>query len=203
MTTDSDQLLITETQAERKRLTALLGDLSPEQWEAPSLCAGWRVREVAAHMSMPFRTRPLAFFAGLAGAGFSFSRYADRDARATAGSKCQAELVELLRRNIDNPWQPPGGGAAGPLSHDVIHGLDVTEALGLPAAPAERIALALASAGPKQLKYFGVDLQGRRLTATDADVSVGDGPLEAPVTAREILLIVTGRCPLTMASAAD
>jgi hypothetical protein len=39
--------------------------------------------------------------------------------------------VDLLRRNIDNPWQPPGGGATAALSHDVIHGLDVTEAPGL------------------------------------------------------------------------
>ena len=67
------------------------------------------------------------------------------------------------------PLAAAGGGAAGALSHDVIHGLDVTEALGLPASPTDRIALALASAGPRQLKYFGVDLKGRRLTATDAD----------------------------------
>ena len=70
---------------------------------------------------------------GLVVAGFSFNRFADRDARSTTRSKSEAELVDLLRRNIDNPWQPPGGGAVGALSHDVIHGLDVTEALGLPA----------------------------------------------------------------------
>jgi hypothetical protein len=97
----------------------------------------------------------------------------------------------------------PGGGAAGALSHDVIHGLDVTEALGLPAAPADRIALALASAGPRQLKYFGVDLNGRRLTATDADVSVGEGAVAEPMTAREILLVVTGRRTAGGASVAD
>jgi hypothetical protein len=141
--------------------------------------------------------------AGVAGAGFSFNRYADRDARSTARKKSQAELVDLLRRNIDNPWQPPGGGAAGALSHDVIHGLDVTEALGLPASPADRIGLALASAGPRQLKYFGVDLKGRRLTATDADVAVGQGPVAVPMTAREILLAVTGRRPLGGVSPAE
>src|ERR1700681_2356459 len=142
MQTDSDRL-ISETRAERERLAALLGGLSPEQWAAPSLCAGWRVREVAAHITMPFRTRPLELMAGVVGAGFSFNRYADRDARSTARNKSQAELVDLLRRSIDSPWQTPGGGAAGPLSHDVIHGLDVTEALGLPASPTDRIALAL------------------------------------------------------------
>ena len=43
--------------AERTELAAMLDDLSPAQWDAPSLCAGWRVREVAAHMSMGFRYR--------------------------------------------------------------------------------------------------------------------------------------------------
>lgn len=195
MPTDSD-LLISETRAERERMVALLAGLSPEQWDASSLCAGWRVREVAAHITMPFRTKPLAFMAGLAGAGFSFNRFADRDASSTARKRSQSELVELLRGNIGNPWQPPGGGAAGPLSHDVIHGLDITEALGLPAAPTDRIALALGSAGPRQLKYFGVDLEGRRLIGTDADVAVGPGPVEVPLTAKEILLVVTGRRPL-------
>jgi hypothetical protein len=108
----------------------------------------------------------------------------------------EAELVDLLRRNIDHPWQPPGGGEVGALSHDVIHGLDVTEALGLPSAPAGRIALVLASTSPRQLKYFGVDLDGRKLVAIDADVSVGEGSTVVTLPAKEILLAVTGRRPL-------
>jgi uncharacterized protein (TIGR03083 family) len=188
--------LTKETLAERERLVGLFGDLSPEQWDTPSLCAGWRVREVVAHITMPFRTRPLGVMAGLIRAGFSFDRYADLDARSTAQAMSRAELVELVRSNVGNPWQPPGGGGTGALSHDVIHGLDVTEPLGLPGPPADRIALVLASAGLRQLRYFGVDLEGRRLTATDADVSVGNGATDVPMTARQILLVVTGRHPL-------
>ena len=189
-------LLASETQAERERLASLFSDLSPEQWDTPSLCEGWRVREVVAHITMPFRTKPLGVVAGLIRAGFSFSRYADRDARSTAREKSQAELVDLLRRNVGNAWQPPGGGDTGALSHDVIHGLDATEPLGLPAPPADRIALVLASAGPRQLRYFGVSLDGQRLSATDADVSVGEGASVLPMSAKEILLVVTGRHPL-------
>jgi uncharacterized protein (TIGR03083 family) len=196
--------LASETRAERERLAAILGGLTPEHWSAPSLCEGWLVREATAHITMPFRTKPLGYLAGLARAGFSFHRYADRDARSTARQRSQAELVDLLRRNIDNPWQPPGdgGAGAGALSHDVIHGLDITEPLGLPAAPADRIALVLGSMRPKHLRYFGVDLEGRRLNATDADVSVGTGRHAVPMTAREILLTVTGRRPLDGASGA-
>lgn len=202
MSTPAAQLT-SETRVERARLVSLLADLTPEQWDTPSLCAGWRVREVVAHITMPFRTKPLGLLVGLVQAGFSFKRYADRDARSTAHAKSQAELVDLLRRNIDNPWQPPGGRGAGALSHDVIHGLDVTEPLGLPAPPADRIALVLASGGTRQLRYFGVDLEGQRLIATDADVSVGEGASAVPMTAKEILLVVTGRHPLSRFSGAS
>jgi uncharacterized protein (TIGR03083 family) len=182
-----------ETNAERERLAGIFDDLSPEQWDTPSLCEGWRVREVVAHITMPFRTKPLGAIAGAIGAGFSFSKYADRDARSTAHEMSGTELVHLLRRNIGNPWQPPGGGGAGALSHDVIHGLDATEPLGLPAPSADRIALVLASAGARQLRYFGVDLRGQRLIATDADVSLGNGPNVVPMTVKDILLVATGR----------
>lgn len=187
--------LTEETFAERARLATLLAQLQPAQWASPSLCARWRVREVVAHLTMPFRTPPLRLVAGLALAGFSFNRYADRAARADTRRMSDDQLLGLLRANVRSPWRPPGGGAAGALSHDVIHGLDITEALGLPAAPVERIALVLRNANARSLRFFGADLRGRRLTATDADAAVGEGtPL--PLPAKDILLIVTGRRPL-------
>lgn len=192
-----------ETQAERERLATLFCGLSPEQWDTPSLCAGWRVHEVVAHMTMPFRTKPLWVMAGMVRAGFSFNRYADRDARATSQATSETELADLFRRNIDNPWQPPGAGPAGALSHDVIHGLDATEPLSLPAPPADRIALVLASTSPRQSRYFGVDLDGQRLTATDADISVGDGANVVMMTTKDMLLVVTGRLPLSKVSGAS
>lgn len=195
MPTPSAQV-ISETRAERTRLASLFGDLSPDQWDTSSLCEGWRVREVVAHITMPFRTKPLVLLAGVIRAGFSFNRYADLDARSAAREKSPAELVDLLQRNIDNPWQPPGGRGTGALSHDVIHGLDATEPLGLPGPPADRIALVLASTGARQLKYFGVDLAGHQLTATDADLSVGEG-ITVLMTAKEVLHVVTGRYPLS------
>ncbi|GAA5123897.1 maleylpyruvate isomerase family mycothiol-dependent enzyme [Pseudonocardia adelaidensis] len=185
-----------ETCAERARLLALLERLTPEQWGSPSLCAGWRVREVVAHMTMPFRTTPLRLVAGLARARFSFDRYADRAARADTARMTDDELLGQLRDNIRHGWRPPGGGEVGALSHDVIHGLDITEPLGLPAPPAERIAAVLRGAGPRNLDYFGVRLDGTRLVATDADVSIGDGsPVRMPV--KDVLLVVTGRRALT------
>jgi uncharacterized protein (TIGR03083 family) len=186
--------------AERERLAELLAGLTDEQWDSPSLCADWRVREVVAHITMPFRTRLPQFLVGLAAARFSFNRYADRAAHADAERMSSAELLASLRANITNPWQPPGGGAAGALSHDTIHGLDITEPLGLPAPPVERIALVLANANPRSLSFFGVDLTGIQLRGVDADVQLGEGkPVDLPV--KDILLTITGRRQLGTATA--
>ena len=35
--------------AERTQLATLLHSLTPQQWQTPSLCAGWSVRDVVAH----------------------------------------------------------------------------------------------------------------------------------------------------------
>lgn len=188
-------MIVAETRAERQRLATLLEGLEPEQWETASLCAGWRVREVVAHMTMPFRTSTPRFVAGMLRARLSFNRYADRDARAFAAAVGDDELLAVLTDNIRHPWTPPGGGVAGALSHDVIHGLDVTEPLGLPAAPPSRLALVLDAAGRRNLAYFGVDLEGTRLVGTDADVSVGEGSIRR-MPVKDILLVVTGRRPM-------
>ena len=185
-------VVIRETRAERARLVATLADLSPEQWAADSLCSGWRVREVVAHMAMPFRTSLPRFLGGMVRSRFDFNRFADHDARATAQRMTDEELLHVMRDNIDHPWTPPGGGKVGALSHDLIHGLDITVPLGLAGPPPSRVEIVLASAGPKQLKYFGVDIGRLRLVATDADVSIGDGPTRL-LTASDLVLVVTGR----------
>lgn len=192
--------IVAETHAERLRLVSVLEGLSDDQWGSPSLCEGWRVREVVAHITMPFRIGPIRFVAGLLRARGRFDDFADRAARADAERLGDEALLEELRSNVTHPWRPPGGGAIGALSHDVIHGLDITEALELPGPPPERIGLVLTGAGEKSLSHFGVDLGSRRLIADDADAVVGVG--EALVMpAAEILLVITGRRPLPDVSA--
>lgn len=195
-TPDDTSRVVAETRAERTRLVELLAALPPTDWGRESLCAGWQVREVVAHLTMPYRISTPEFFAGLLRARFSVNRYADRDAHAATSTRSDEDLLTLLRENIEHPWRPPGGGAVGALSHDVIHGLDLTEPLGLPRCPAERIGLVLAHTSPKSLRHFGVDLGGSRLVATDADVSVGEGA-ETRLSAADILLVLSGRRSLT------
>lgn len=66
----TDEAIAEETYAERERLVELLAGLTPEQWAAPSLCAGWRVRDVVAHITMAYRVGALRFLGGLARARF-------------------------------------------------------------------------------------------------------------------------------------
>ncbi|MGY1703738.1 maleylpyruvate isomerase family mycothiol-dependent enzyme [Geodermatophilus sp. SYSU D00697] len=180
--------------AERREQVALYSSLSPQQWDAPSLCAGWRVREVLAHTTMPFRYSLPRVVLELLKARGSFDRMADRRAHRDAEALGPAQLLASLRDNVDHPWSPPGGGPVGALSHDVIHGLDVSVALGLDDehASTERVATVLAGMRPRNVAYFGVDLDGVRLQATDTPWTHGAGQ---PVRgrARDLLLLVCGR----------
>jgi len=179
--------------AERRELAAMLAELTAEQWGAPSLCAGWRVREVLAHMTMPFRMSVAQFGLEMAKARGNFGRMADRMAKRDTARLSDAELLKSLNDNVEHPWRPPGGGTMGALSHDVIHGLDISVALGLERRPpVERVGLILGSMRDKNVRYFGTDLSGVRLEANDLAWSLGDGePLRG--SAQDLLLVICGR----------
>jgi len=179
--------------AERGEQADLLAALRPEQWDAPTLCDGWRVREVIAHTTMPFRTSRGQFLVDMAKARGNFDRMADRCARRDAAKLPPEQLLASLRDNVTHPWKPPGGGVHGALSHDVIHGLDITVGLGLNRqVPPERVAMVLAGMRPKNIAFFGTDLAGIALQATDLDWSHGTG---TPVRglAQDLLLVLCGR----------
>ncbi|WJK43166.1 maleylpyruvate isomerase family mycothiol-dependent enzyme [Solwaraspora sp. WMMA2056] len=179
--------------AHRRDLVALLAELDPGQWDGTTLCAGWRVREVVAHITMPFRTSLGRMMLDLVRAGGRFDRMADRSARRDATAMSHEQLSTALRDNIDHPWAPPGGGPAGALAHEVIHGLDISVGLGLGyRVPIDRLKLVLAGMRPRNIAYFGTDLTGVQLQATDLDWSHGSG---TPVhgAAQDLLLVVCGR----------
>lgn len=181
--------------AERRDLAAVLTDLTERDWDAPTLCAGWRVREVVAHMTMPFRYSIPRVVLGLVRARGSFDRMADRSARRDAASLTSAELLAALADNVDHPWKPPGGGFAGALSHDVIHGLDITVPLGIERrVPGDRMHAVLDGIDGSR-SYFGVDLEGTRLVADDLDWTFGDGA-EVHGSAQDLLLLVCGRADI-------
>jgi len=181
--------------AQRAELAEVLTGLPEPGWDEPTLCAGWRVREVVAHITMPFRYGRGRFALELAKSRGRFNEMADRLARHDAAAMSPADLTASVRSNIGHPWQPPGGGAAGALAHDLIHGLDITVPLGLAVhpVPEERLRPVLpASLADRSVKFFGVDLDGIELRASDMDWSLGSG---VPLTgaAADLLLVLCGR----------
>jgi len=179
--------------AHRRDLVTLLAELDPGQWDGPTLCAGWRVREVVAHITMAFRTSPGRMMLDLIRAGGRFNRMADRSARRDAAAMSHEQLLATLRDNVTHPWTPPGGGPAGALAHEVIHGLDITVGLGLGwRVPLDRLSLVLVGLRPRNIAYFGTDLTGVQLQATDLDWRHGAG---TPVrgAAQDLLLVLSGR----------
>jgi uncharacterized protein (TIGR03083 family) len=179
--------------AERQELATILAGLPPQSWDSPTLCAGWRVREVVTHITMPFRYPPVRFAFEMTRSRGNFNRMADRCARRDAAAP-PGQLTAALRDNERNPWKPPGGGYQGALTHDVIHGLDITVALGLGRrVPPERLGIVLDSiTGAKSVRFFGTDLDGIELRADDLDWSFGSG---TPVSgsAQDLALVVCGR----------
>ncbi len=178
---------------EYRALADLLEASGPAVWDAPSLCEGWRTREVVAHMTMPARYSGPSFMAQLEAAGADFTRLSDTVAERD-GALPPASLLDDLRSEVLHGWQPPGGGIEGALTHCVIHGLDIVEAVPLERrVPDERIVRVLGIiAAPGAPNYFGVDLEGVELRADDLEWSYGSG---APVsgTAQALALVVSGR----------
>ena len=179
--------------AERSELAEVLSGQPPHFWDAPTLCAGWRVREVVAHMTMPFRYSTARFAAEILRSRGSFHRMADRCARRDAAAPA-AELLAALRDNAGHPWKPPGGGLEGALVHDVIHGLDITVAGGIGRrVPECRLQIVLdVIARPKTVKYFGAGLDGIELRADDIGWSFGSGTRLAG-QAQDLALVLSGR----------
>jgi uncharacterized protein (TIGR03083 family) len=179
--------------AERRDLAAVLTGLPEQQWDTQTLCAGWRVREVVAHMTMPFRYSTSHFLLGMLKARGNFARMADRGARTDAASLTSGELAASIAGNAEHAWKPPGGGFVGALSHDVIHGLDFTVPLGIGRkVPEDRLRIVLGGINAKSLKFFGTDLTGIELRADDLDWSLGSGtPMGG--AAQDLLMVLCGR----------
>ncbi|OBK77300.1 maleylpyruvate isomerase family mycothiol-dependent enzyme [Mycobacterium sp. 1274761.0] len=177
---------------EREEFVALLDSLTREQWESPSLCDKWRVRDVVAHVigfDPLTRTQLLRRMAkGLVTRGganaVGVAEYADTPPE---------ELTELMRRYVEPQGLTAGFGGRIALTDGMIHQQDIRRPLGIPRTidPARlRVALEFTLFAPRLLG--AVMSRGLHLTATDIDWSRGKGP-EVRGTGEALLMAMAGR----------
>src|ERR1700722_7085048 len=101
-----DAFLQPAVAAEFTRLADLLDAASDAQWDTPSLCAGWRVREGIAHLTMAARYSEAGFMAELQRCGFDFPRLTNEIAARDASLPAD-ELIKNLRSEVMRHWAPP------------------------------------------------------------------------------------------------
>ena len=177
---------------ERADLAAFLATLSPSQWQAPTLCTQWRVRDVVAHLISYDELDMHGLLAHVAGGRFRSDRI---NALAMARYRtCSPEqLLALLTAHLDPHGLPAALGCRVALTEGLIHHQDIRRGLGQPRAiPPGRVLPALRTAliGPDIGGCWRI--RGLRLVATDLDFSAGLGS-EVQGTAEALLMAMSGR----------
>lgn len=181
-----------ELDAERAELAELCATLTAEQWDTPSLCDGWRVRDVIGHLTSVMTTGRAAWTFGLVRSGMNFNRWQATLARRTA-SRGTDSLVSDMRELIGNRVRPPGVKPIDRLVDGLLHHQDVRRPLGLGRdIPRERL---IAVADRLQgFRLYGVPrrIAGLTIRMTDHGWTTGSGPVvEGPGEA--VVVAMAGR----------
>jgi len=180
--------------SQRLEIACLIEEIDardPAQWSAPSLCDGWTVRDVAAHLTHSAIGMPKMLLEA-ARSGFRFNTVVNR--LAVSDRRPPAEIATGLRGLVGSRRHPPGTTAMEPLIDVLVHAQDICVPLGID----RPMPIDAAVAAAERVWQMGFPfharrrLSGARLVATDADFAVGEGAeVAAPV--RELLLVLTGR----------
>jgi uncharacterized protein (TIGR03083 family) len=179
-------------EVERLALIDDLRPLRPEQWQVPSLCADWNLRQAFGHMIATARKTPLSFVGGFAKAGFNFQKMARADiARETSGTV--QDQLGAFDSMVSSTSSPPGPVESW-LGETIVHAEDIRRPLGIAHTyPIDAVTrTATFYSGSDLLIGSKSRIAGLTLRAADIDWSVGSGPVvEGPALA--LLLAMTGR----------
>jgi uncharacterized protein (TIGR03083 family) len=188
-----DQFVFAAVADQRRQFASLINDLDDAQLATPSLCLGWDVKTVAAHVASTVLDGVPGFLQMAIRCG-SLSRGIDKLARRRAQAP-MAEIVAALREHAGRPISSPVFGPRGPLADILVHSGDVRIALGLKFEPDLRqTALAMDFlTGRWPIGFVPLTrLRGIRLCATDVSRSWREGAdVTGPVAA--LMMSVCGR----------
>jgi uncharacterized protein (TIGR03083 family) len=178
--------------AERAALAADLESLDDAGWATASLCPGWSVRDVLAHMTATAKMTPPTFFMKLAASGFRFNAMSAKNISSEETGTPAQGLAEF--RGLLNATNHPPGPVEAMLGEAVIHSEDIRRPLGVkrdyPTVALIRVADFFK--GSNLLIGAKRRIAGLSLKASDADWSAGVGP-EVTGPMLSLVMAMTGR----------
>jgi len=176
-------------------LAERLAELDDEQWNSPSLCALWRIRDVLAHVTAGAEGAfgVGAIFGGMFRHGFHYNRWVAADGRRR-GQQDPAVVLKALRNAAANRKAPSGARPVRSLMHVLVHGQDICRPLGIKRNLAEAHLVPVADFVKDDVRIFGAKkrIAGLKLTATDMDWTHGNGP-EVTGPAEALVMMMAGR----------
>lgn len=178
---------------ERESLIRDLEALTPEQWAQPSLCPGWDIHDVVAHLVDTAKTTRVGFVRQMIAAKFSFDGANARGIVRERAVTPEATLTEF--RRVRQATKTPPAPLATRLVEAIVHGEDIRRPLGLlHSYPSSSVETALSY----QLKT-GVSMGGGKeraagffLQDSDTGFEHGSGPAVSG-SALALLMAVSGR----------
>jgi uncharacterized protein (TIGR03083 family) len=177
---------------ERKSLAGDLRPLTDEQWATASLCEGWTVRDVLAHLASAASLTPPTFLATLVGSGFSFDKLQAKGIAAHRGDSPADTLAGFEK--VQASVKHPPGPADTWLGEAIVHCEDIRRPLGIEHQyPTEAVVqVADFYKGSNLLIGSKNRIAGLALRAIDADWSHGTGPeVSGPILS--LVMAMTGR----------
>jgi uncharacterized protein (TIGR03083 family) len=182
----------TRIHEERAALAEILPKLTERQWATESLCEGWSVRNVVAHVISSYERETLSFAAGLARHGFNVHRY-NQSLVERIGAVSDKTLVARYNStvNLRNKLPVPDQFV---LAETLIHNEDIFRSLDcrriVPIETALIVAQLLRSTGAA--RKWRRDNHYVKLVANDADWSYGEGDV-ASGPLLSIVMLLAGR----------
>lgn len=181
---------------ERVSLVELLRPLPDSGWDHTSLCEGWRVRDVVAHLILSVRSGLGSILVDLIRARGDFNRMVRDTAIRHADRRTNAQLLSELHDSIGANTTPVGTTPVDRLMDLLVHGQDIAVPLGIPREmplPAALPALDRVWNGGFPF-HARTRFGGYRLVATGGEWTAGAGPV-IEGSATNLLMLITGRHP--------
>jgi uncharacterized protein (TIGR03083 family) len=177
---------------EREEFAALLAGLTPQQWESPTLCELWRVREVAVH-TVSYDELSTAGLVGRFLKGRLSTDRINAIGVADYADRAPEQITAMIRAHSEPHGLTGGFGGRIALTDGMIHQQDIRRSVGIPRTiDPERLRTALDFARFAPTIRGAWRARGVRLVATDLDWSHGNGP-EVRGSGEALLMAMAGR----------